>query len=110
MSFSGSFPSSIEMHIYFLFWKTSAKNGCPVLYLRLGLIKPEGVKVSHWRRICFLVDDVQCNTYSSLFLLHQPEKCLIPLDKADRFFWNDMLFTWTEIIKEGRRNNPESLR
>lgn len=58
----------------------NAKNGCPVLYLRVGLIRPEGVK------------------------------CLITLDKADRFFWNDMLVTWTDIIKEGRRNNPQSIR
>lgn len=58
----------------------NAKNGCPVLYLRLGLIKPEGVT------------------------------CLITLDKVDRFFWNDVLFTWTDIIKEGRRTNPQSIR
>ena len=58
----------------------NAKNGCPVLYLRLGLIRPEGVK------------------------------CLITLDKADRFFWNDVLVTWTDIIKAGRRTNPQSIR
>ncbi|KAL7543248.1 hypothetical protein ACHAXR_012547 [Thalassiosira sp. AJA248-18] len=57
-----------------------AKNGCPVMYLKCGSIQPEGMK------------------------------CIISHDKLDRFFWNDIMFAFPPVLKEGRRHNPNFVR
>ena len=58
----------------------SAKNGCPVMYLKLGSIQPEGMK------------------------------CVVSLDRVDRFFWNDVMHAFPIVLKEGQRINPNFVR
>lgn len=42
----------------------------------------------------------------------QPEgiKCIVSLDKVDRFFWNDIKYAFLGILTEGRRLNPQFVR
>jgi len=42
----------------------------------------------------------------------QPDgiKCILSLDSVDRFFWNDVTFAFVNILKEGRRQNPQFVR
>ena len=58
----------------------NAKNGCPVMYLKCGSIQPEGIKA------------------------------LVSFDEVDRFFWNDITYSFTGVLKEGRRMNPNFAR
>jgi len=58
----------------------NAKNGCPVMYLRTGLIKPDGIK------------------------------CIVSIDKVDKFFWNDTMYSFTAKLKDGREQNPNFVR
>ena len=37
-------------------------------------------------------------------------QCIVSLDKVDRFFWNDLMYTFTSVLKEGRRRNPQFVR
>jgi len=58
----------------------NAKNGCPVMYLKCGSIQPEGIKA------------------------------LVSFDEVDRFFWNDITYSFTGVLKEGRHINPNFAR
>lgn len=58
----------------------SARNGCPVMYMKLGGIQPEGIK------------------------------CLVSIKDADKFFWNGMKHCYPGCIEEGRRVNPNFVR
>eukprot|EP00584_Thalassiosira_punctigera_P006403 CAMPEP_0172531302 /NCGR_PEP_ID=MMETSP1067-20121228/4765_1 /TAXON_ID=265564 ORGANISM="Thalassiosira punctigera, Strain Tpunct2005C2" /NCGR_SAMPLE_ID=MMETSP1067 /ASSEMBLY_ACC=CAM_ASM_000444 /LENGTH=632 /DNA_ID=CAMNT_0013315667 /DNA_START=193 /DNA_END=2091 /DNA_ORIENTATION=+ len=58
----------------------NAKNGCPVLYMKCGSIQPEGIK------------------------------CIITVDKLDRYFWNDSMHNFPKVLKEGRKLNPNFVR
>ncbi|KAK1745950.1 CRAL/TRIO domain-containing protein [Skeletonema marinoi] len=58
----------------------NARNGCPVMYTKLGSIQPEGIK------------------------------CLVLVEDADRFFWNGNMHGYTDRLEEGRRINPNFLR
>ncbi|KAL7537694.1 hypothetical protein ACHAWF_005873 [Thalassiosira exigua] len=58
----------------------NAKNGCPVLYLKLGSIQPDGIK------------------------------CVVSVDTVDRFFWNDTIHAFPPILQEGRSINPNFVR
>mmetsp|Transcript_32706 Transcript_32706/g.68793 ORF Transcript_32706/g.68793 Transcript_32706/m.68793 type:complete len:469 (-) Transcript_32706:1998-3404(-) len=74
------FSRPIFLSQYPAVFSGSAKNGCPVMYLKIGEIQPEGIK------------------------------CIISLDKVDRFFWNDITYAFIGILKEGRRLNPQFVR
>mmetsp|Transcript_16115 Transcript_16115/g.29206 ORF Transcript_16115/g.29206 Transcript_16115/m.29206 type:complete len:620 (+) Transcript_16115:194-2053(+) len=74
------FSRSIFLSQYPAVFSGNAKNGCPVMYLKLGSIQPEGIK------------------------------CIISLDKVDRFFWNDIMYAFPPVLKEGRRLNPNFVR
>ena len=58
----------------------NARNGCPVQYMKLGSVQPEGIK------------------------------CLLSLDESDRYFWNGMMHNYTPLLEEGRRINPKFVR
>jgi hypothetical protein len=58
----------------------NARNGCPVMYMKLGSIQPEGIK------------------------------CLLSVEEADRYFWNNMMHHYTDRLEEGRHINPNFLR
>jgi hypothetical protein len=58
----------------------NARNGCPVMYMKLGSIQPEGIK------------------------------CLLLLNEADRYFWNGMMHNYTDRLEEGRRINTNFVR
>ena len=58
----------------------NAKNGCPVMYLKVGDIQPPGIK------------------------------CIVTFDKVDCFFWNDIMYSLVGALKEGRRINPQFSR
>mmetsp|Transcript_14976 Transcript_14976/g.31756 ORF Transcript_14976/g.31756 Transcript_14976/m.31756 type:complete len:340 (+) Transcript_14976:244-1263(+) len=55
----------------------NARNGCPVMYMRAGLVQPDGIN------------------------------CLASIDNVGRFFWNDTMFAWVDILKEARRANSQ---
>ena len=58
----------------------NARNGCPVMYMKLGSVQPEGIK------------------------------CLLSIENADRFYWNTMKHVYTDRLEEGRRINPNFVR
>lgn len=58
----------------------NARNGCPVMYMKLGSIQPEGIK------------------------------CLLKIENADQFYWNGMMHGYTDLLEEGRRINPAFAR
>jgi hypothetical protein len=58
----------------------NAKNGCPVMYLKLGSIQPEGIK------------------------------CVVTFETVDRYYWNDIMYAFPPILKEGRNINPNFMR
>jgi len=58
----------------------NARNGCPVVYMKLGCIQPDGIK------------------------------CLLAVEDADQFFWNGMKHGYTDLLEEGRRMNPAFAR
>ncbi len=37
-------------------------------------------------------------------------QCVVSLDKVDRFFWNDIMYVFTSVLKEGGRRNPQFVR
>ncbi|KAL3787254.1 hypothetical protein HJC23_004128 [Cyclotella cryptica] len=74
------FPRSVFLSQYPAVFSGIARNGCPVMYLRAGEIRPEGVK------------------------------CLVTIDKVDRYFWSDIMHTLRPLIGEGRRINPNLVR
>ena len=58
----------------------NAKNGCPVMYLQIGRIQPDGIK------------------------------CIVSFDEVERYFWNDTIYSFVDVLKEGRRLNPQFVR
>mmetsp|Transcript_26398 Transcript_26398/g.42921 ORF Transcript_26398/g.42921 Transcript_26398/m.42921 type:complete len:612 (-) Transcript_26398:1278-3113(-) len=58
----------------------NARNGCPVMYMRLGSIQPEGIK------------------------------CLLSIEDAEQVYWNGMKYGYTDRLEEGRRINPAFVR
>lgn len=74
------FPRSVFLSQYPAIFNGNAKNGCPVMYLRAGMIQPEGIK------------------------------CLVPVEKISKFFWNDVVYGLTSMLKQGRTLNPNFVR
>jgi len=74
------FSRSIFLSQYPAVFSGNAKNGCPVLYLKLGSIQPEGIK------------------------------CIVTVDKIDRFFWNDVVHAFPSVLKTGHDFNPNFVR
>ena len=74
------FPRSVFLSQYPAIFAGNARNGCPVMYLRTGLICPDGIK----SLVCF--------------------------DVVDRFFWNDVYYGLRSHLARGRRYNPDFVR
>ena len=54
-----------------------------------------------------LVLSLHVNAWIFLFMSQQ---CVTSRDKVDRFFWNDLMYTFTRFVKEGGRRNPAFVR
>jgi len=74
------FSRSVFLSQYPAVFSGNAKNGCPVMYMKLGSVQPEGIK------------------------------CIVSLEKVDRFFWNDITYVFPNVLKTGRVVNPDFAR
>lgn len=50
------------------------------MYLQIGRIQPDGIK------------------------------CIVSFDEVERYFWNDTIYSFVDVLKEGRRLNPQFVR
>lgn len=74
------FSRAVFLSQYPEVYSGNARNGCPVMYFKLGSTNPEGIK------------------------------CLMTLEEADRYFWNTMIHCFPVRLEEGRRINPNFVR
>ena len=74
------FSRDIFLSQYPEIYSGNARNGCPVMYMRLGSVQPEGIK------------------------------CLLSIEDAEQIFWNAMKHSYTDRLEEGRRINPAFVR